>query len=361
MKRLVKGYLERPEIVALAVLIAGVAGGLVYLGPRWGREIVIPGIALGGLSILAAGYIRTTLMVTYDHPDVPVEPLIYVQSTPDVPFIANEIARIAAQTGQGKDMKILLDNGWGDGDHEAVSWPFEWYLRDYKNRRYYTKTIDSTINLADYPVLLARSTNLDPIQAELAQLDIPRGRRRSRRISRRRPITQKEPLPKSLHSSPDPAGEPPQQHGPHPDQQTADTGDRPDVHRHQGSRPDDGAERRVHSPHRDRREPDQPLHRVVVVRVESLRRQRGQRSAEPGQTGAHREHEHLQPSHIDPRRQRSRRGGGTGNRDARFGRGSRGGAECGSVAGQRMAEEGGAAVFSPARQCTDRTRCPQRL
>ena len=118
--------------LALAVLIAGVAGGLVYLGPRWGREIVIPGIALGGLSILAAGYIRTTLMVTYDHPDVPVEPLIYVQSTPDVPFIANEINRIAAQTGQGKDLKILLDNGWGDGDHEAVSWPFEWYLRDYQ-------------------------------------------------------------------------------------------------------------------------------------------------------------------------------------------------------------------------------------
>ncbi|HLZ26402.1 MAG TPA: flippase activity-associated protein Agl23 [Chloroflexota bacterium] len=155
--------------LALAVLIACIAGGLVYLGPRWGREIVVPGIALGGLSILAAGYIRTTLMVTYDHPDVPVEPLIYVQSTPDVPFIANEISRIAAQTGQGKDLKILLDNGWGDGDHEAVSWPFEWYLRDYKNRRYYTKTIDSTINLADYPVLLARSTNLDPIQAELAQ------------------------------------------------------------------------------------------------------------------------------------------------------------------------------------------------
>ncbi len=75
-----------------------------------------------------------------------------MQSTPDVPFIVNEIDRIAQQTGQGKDMNILLDNGWGDGDHESVSWPFEWYLRDYPNRRYYTKTIDSSINLADYPV-----------------------------------------------------------------------------------------------------------------------------------------------------------------------------------------------------------------
>jgi uncharacterized protein (TIGR03663 family) len=154
--------------LALAILIAAVAGGLVYLWSKWGQEILKPGIALGVLAIFGAGYMRTSLMVTYDHPDVPVEPLIYVQSTPDVPFIANEIDRIAQQTGKGKDMNILLDNGWGDGDHESVAWPFEWYLRDYHNRRYYTKTIDANINLADYPVLIARDTNLDPIQSQLA-------------------------------------------------------------------------------------------------------------------------------------------------------------------------------------------------
>ncbi|HMF11313.1 MAG TPA: NHL repeat-containing protein, partial [Gemmataceae bacterium] len=91
------------------------------------------------------------------------------QSTPDIPFISNEIDRIAQQTGRGKDMNILLDNGWGDGDHESVAWPFEWYLRDYHNRRYYTKTIDPNLNLNDYPVLIARDTNLDPVQNELAQ------------------------------------------------------------------------------------------------------------------------------------------------------------------------------------------------
>lgn len=153
--------------LGLAVIIAGLAGAIVYVTPRWGRETVLPGIALGALAVLGAGYIRTSLLVTYDHPDVPVEPLIYVQSTPDVPWIMSEITRIGAQTGQGKDVKILLDNGWGDGDHEAVSWPFEWYLRDYKNRRYFTKTIDSSLNLADYPVLIARDTNVDPIQNEL--------------------------------------------------------------------------------------------------------------------------------------------------------------------------------------------------
>ncbi len=157
--------------LALAILVAAVIGGLVYLAPKWGRETVLPGIALGVLAIAGAGYVRTSLMVVYDHPDVPVEPLIYVQSTPDVPFISNEIDRIAQQTGKGKDMNILLDNGYGDGDHESVAWPFEWYLRDYHNRRYYTKTIDQNINLADYPVLLARDTNLEPIQTELQQFN----------------------------------------------------------------------------------------------------------------------------------------------------------------------------------------------
>ncbi|HEX8968966.1 MAG TPA: flippase activity-associated protein Agl23, partial [Chloroflexota bacterium] len=155
--------------LALAVLIAAIAGGLVFLGPKWGRGTILPGIGLGAIAILGAGYLRTSLMVTYDHPDVPSEPLIYVQTTHDVPFIADEIDRIARQTGKGKELNILIDNGWGDGDHESMAWPFEWYLRDYHNRRYYTKTIDSSINLGDYPVLLARDTNLDPIQNELSQ------------------------------------------------------------------------------------------------------------------------------------------------------------------------------------------------
>ena len=109
-------------------------------------------------------------MVTYDHPDVPgraadLRP-VHARRAVHRP---TRSTRIAAQTGQGKDLRILLDNGWGDGDHEAVSWPFEWYLRDYKTAATTPRPSIPSINLADYPVLLARSTNLDPIQDELAQ------------------------------------------------------------------------------------------------------------------------------------------------------------------------------------------------
>jgi uncharacterized protein (TIGR03663 family) len=153
--------------LALAVLIAGIAGGLVVLALRWGRAHLVPGVALGLVAVFGAAYLRTAIQVTYEHPDSPVEPLIYVQSSPDVVWVAREIDQVAKQTGQGKDLRILMDNGWGDGTHESVAWPFEWYLRDYKNRSYFTKTIDATRNPADYPVLLVMASNVEPIQEHL--------------------------------------------------------------------------------------------------------------------------------------------------------------------------------------------------
>ncbi len=153
--------------IALSVVLAGIAFGIVTLWSRWGSQYVLPGIAVGVLAILGAAYVRTAILVSYDHPDTPSEPLIYVQSSPDVVWVTHEIDRIAAQTGEGRNLKILMDAGWNDGTHESVAWPFEWYLRDYKNRRYFTKTIPGDVNLADYPVILAMAPNVEPIQPQV--------------------------------------------------------------------------------------------------------------------------------------------------------------------------------------------------
>lgn len=155
------------RLIAVAVMVAACVGGILYLWPRW-RPYMAPGVALGLLAIGGAAYFRVSTQVTYVHPDTPSEPLIYVQSSQDVRFTAQQIDKIAQQTGQGTNMPILLDNGWGDGVHESVAWPFEWYLRDYKNRRYFTKTIDSSINLPDYPVILVMAPNVQPIQDDLS-------------------------------------------------------------------------------------------------------------------------------------------------------------------------------------------------
>ena len=113
-------------------------------------------------------------MVDYKNGDIPVEMLVYVQSSPDVPWVTREIERIGFQTGQREELRILMDNGYTEDVggqqvvHEAVSWPFEWYLRDYKNRRYYSKTHRrQTSTCATIPVILVMGPNLDPIKDQL--------------------------------------------------------------------------------------------------------------------------------------------------------------------------------------------------
>jgi uncharacterized protein (TIGR03663 family) len=161
--------LERYTLVGFA--LAGIAG-VIYLATVKKISVGAP-LTLVALVMLGAFYIRTSWMVTYKHGDIPVEMLVYVQSSPDIPWVAREIERIGFQTGQREELRILMDNGYIEevgGQrivHEAVSWPFEWYLRDYRNRRYYSKTIGPDINLREYPVILVMAPNLEPIRDQL--------------------------------------------------------------------------------------------------------------------------------------------------------------------------------------------------
>ena len=85
--------------------------------------------------------------MTYARGDIPQDMLVYVQTSPDVPRMVRRSSASPFQTGTGKDMKILLDGGYTENVggqqvvHESIAWPFEWYLRDYKGKSYYSKTL----------------------------------------------------------------------------------------------------------------------------------------------------------------------------------------------------------------------------
>jgi hypothetical protein len=74
--------------------------------------------------------LQNMYQLTYPHPaDAKSEPLIYVQTTPYVDTIMDKIAQ--------------LDQKYCGGRHEIsigvaadATWPFSWYLRDYKNVGY---------------------------------------------------------------------------------------------------------------------------------------------------------------------------------------------------------------------------------
>ncbi|MDP8921791.1 MAG: TIGR03663 family protein [Chloroflexota bacterium] len=160
------------ERLTLGVLVLGALAGIAYLAIVRRARVGLP-LTFVALLVLGSFYIRTAWVATYQNADVPLDMLIYVQSSPDVPRVVDEIERIGFQTAQRKDLRILMDNGYTEmvgGQpvvHEAVSWPFEWYLRDYKNRRYFTRTFGPDIDLRDYPVILAMAPNIDPIRDQL--------------------------------------------------------------------------------------------------------------------------------------------------------------------------------------------------
>ncbi|MFN0069997.1 MAG: flippase activity-associated protein Agl23 [Chloroflexota bacterium] len=161
------------ERLTLILFVLGAAGSLIWIARTSHLKAVRTGLACALLFSGTVFYVRTAWLATYEHADVPRDMLIYVQSSPDVVWVTRELERIGFQTGQGKDLRILMDNGYTEtvgGQpvvHEAVSWPFEWYLRGYKNRRYFSRTVGSDINLRDYPAILVMAPNLDPIRPAL--------------------------------------------------------------------------------------------------------------------------------------------------------------------------------------------------
>jgi uncharacterized protein (TIGR03663 family) len=114
----------------LAILGGYVLGrlvGAVRSGDRPRR--ISATVALGGATLLALLAIRNGVAVAYTHPDTPIEPLIYTQTSPDIPVIARQIEAYAATRG-GKELPVLVDAS------ESMAWPWAWYLRDYTNASY---------------------------------------------------------------------------------------------------------------------------------------------------------------------------------------------------------------------------------
>lgn len=121
-------------MLALAVAYA------LWLGP--GRALRYFG--LGILSVFLIYQVRSALMLSYFQPDVPKEMAVYVQTSPDVTRTMKELNDFSTATTGGKNVKVLYDS--------FASWPFSWYLRDYKNAQFVGDTVPKPA--ADVPVMI---------------------------------------------------------------------------------------------------------------------------------------------------------------------------------------------------------------
>jgi hypothetical protein len=123
--------------VHLALPLAILAGytlarGIEHVRSR-GRSRDLPLVVAPmtlGMALLAFYALRTGFAVTYGHPDTPIEPLIYTQTSADIPVIARQIEAYAAERGGLDQLPVVVDSS------ESMSWPWAWYLRDFRQASY---------------------------------------------------------------------------------------------------------------------------------------------------------------------------------------------------------------------------------
>lgn len=160
--------------IALALVLAGVLTATARLTWSLPRAQAMAALGVAALGVLLTYSIHTGWQATYKNGDTPVELLVYVQSSPDVPFIVSEVERLGSELGLRKDLPILLDGGYTETvagqqvAHEAVSWPFEWYFRDHRGKQYFSRNLPSDFASGRYAALLVMGTNLEPIRADLS-------------------------------------------------------------------------------------------------------------------------------------------------------------------------------------------------
>lgn len=125
-----------PLVATVALLYA-----LYYLSTKIGRGDTLRLSLLTLTLILGAYSVRASWLAVFDAPDNARDPIVYTQTSPDVPRIVTDIRELAINqtrnnrstndiTG-GLSMPIIMDVGGADGEG-SLAWPFQWYLRDMK-------------------------------------------------------------------------------------------------------------------------------------------------------------------------------------------------------------------------------------
>jgi len=131
---------------------------IVVVVRRLGGRLAWPVAAATLLLLLAAFTVRTAWTFAYITYDYSTELMTFAHGTPDVTRTMDEIAEISRRTAGDKLIKVAYD-----GD---VSWPLEWYMREYPNRVFYGE--NPSREQMDVPIVLAGDKNDSKVQPYLA-------------------------------------------------------------------------------------------------------------------------------------------------------------------------------------------------
>ncbi len=113
-------WLAIPFLLTAALII----GWIVWRGIQRTSFAVMSALILG-LTLLQ---VHAGWRMSMYEADVPKDMLIYTQTSPDVTRVMSEITALSDELTGGQHLEV-----WYDSD---VSWPFQWYLRDFDRARF---------------------------------------------------------------------------------------------------------------------------------------------------------------------------------------------------------------------------------
>lgn len=122
----------------LYIPLVGLVALLIYGIYRLGPKLALATSGAMMIAVMILGQAHVSYRFTYTEGDVAVDMLMYSQASPDVERVMDDMGEFSRQLTGERDIAIWYDSG--------TSWPFQWYLRDYPNRRFYGTSIDSPPN-----------------------------------------------------------------------------------------------------------------------------------------------------------------------------------------------------------------------
>jgi uncharacterized protein (TIGR03663 family) len=137
----------------LLVLLIG-TGGVIYAG-FYLRSVVArrPFAAMAVMGVVAVLAVITVIIgarAAYKNGDVPVEMIVYTQTSPDIPQLARVISN---SSSDGEKPRVTIDGTSG------FQWPWAWYLRDIADAGYPNYDGAAPSEAPDVEVLVVHASN----------------------------------------------------------------------------------------------------------------------------------------------------------------------------------------------------------
>jgi uncharacterized protein (TIGR03663 family) len=149
----------------LLAVVAAVAVYWAYSG--YSRKTAMQVALVGACAALSVFSLRAAILASFGHPDlsptildtiarkdhgdVPVELLVYTQTSGDIPILQSKIDQYAKESGQGENTAIVVDST------DGYTWPWAWYLRHYKKVTWVTVTAGYTPPSPNAILLISKS------------------------------------------------------------------------------------------------------------------------------------------------------------------------------------------------------------